>query len=366
MLEVKFCSLFVASPSDVEERKLIPELVNLWNSTNSSSYKVGFTTSMWEANISPEFGDRPQELINSQLLLRSDLAIVIFWNRYGVPTGKEDSGTYEELVEAIKKGIRTGLFFSQKPIPPRYIDLDGQQKIRSLKAKIHSQEFVSNGIYQDYLNEYDFKEYFLRFLSKHAEAYNANTNANENVIEPNESAPDTQLPEAISFKVTNGQPSISGQSFESRIPSKLGKASVIESVEISANDIENCRKLLSIIANNKEKLRTLSSISYEKPFNPDFLDPLSELLNFEFRFESFRLEDLRRRLYSFTERLLRTISSETFPSKMAHYQEVPREWIAEQPERHFRVLKNLVTYTSLVSSYLRRMEVEGNKIVKKK
>ena len=43
----------------------------------------------------PQMGDRPQELINKQLVGHCDLLIGSFWTRLGTPTGRAESGTAE-------------------------------------------------------------------------------------------------------------------------------------------------------------------------------------------------------------------------------------------------------------------------------
>ena len=53
----------------------------------------------WETHSVPELGDRPQAIINRQILRESDLLIAVFWTRIGTATGAHPSGTVEEIEE---------------------------------------------------------------------------------------------------------------------------------------------------------------------------------------------------------------------------------------------------------------------------
>lgn len=88
----------VASPSDcTHERKIIPEVISSWNAVHSLSNAAIVEPVLWETHSRPAFGDRPQEIINTQLVSSCDLVIGAFWTRLGTPTGVAESGTAEEI-----------------------------------------------------------------------------------------------------------------------------------------------------------------------------------------------------------------------------------------------------------------------------
>ena len=63
------CRILIASPSDVApERKAIPEVINAWNGTHSEDYGVILMPVMWETDSTPETSDRPQAIINKQIV----------------------------------------------------------------------------------------------------------------------------------------------------------------------------------------------------------------------------------------------------------------------------------------------------------
>ena len=91
-------NVLIASPSDVaEERQLVRQDVYSWNELHSRDLNVVLLPVSWETHIAPQLGDRPQGIINKELVDISDALIGIFWTRLGSPTGVEASGTVEEI-----------------------------------------------------------------------------------------------------------------------------------------------------------------------------------------------------------------------------------------------------------------------------
>ncbi|MBN4056087.1 hypothetical protein JYT20_00025 [Rhodothermus sp. AH-315-K08] len=107
-------NILVASPGDVEhERRIVREKVHKWNEIHAAPTNVVLQPIGWETHAVPEMGDRPQAIINDQLVDHCDMLVGVFWTRLGTPTGKAASGTSEEI-ERFIKGRKTGvdLFFS--------------------------------------------------------------------------------------------------------------------------------------------------------------------------------------------------------------------------------------------------------------
>jgi hypothetical protein len=59
---------------------------------------------MWERDATPDLGDRPQGIINRQLVDVCDVLIGTFWAKLGTPTSEAESGTAEEIERFIKAG----------------------------------------------------------------------------------------------------------------------------------------------------------------------------------------------------------------------------------------------------------------------
>ncbi len=86
--------ILIASPSDVtDERDIAVKTIQEWNDLNSAERQIVLLPLRWETHSAPEYGRRPQEVINRQVVDHSDLLVGIFWTRIGSPTGVADSGT---------------------------------------------------------------------------------------------------------------------------------------------------------------------------------------------------------------------------------------------------------------------------------
>lgn len=157
----KIFRILVASPSDVgEERNVIPEIVNEWNAMNAFTTKVILMPVKWETHAAPLLGDRPQAIINQQLVKDCDLLVGVFWTRIGTNTGVAISGTAEEIEQFVSLNKPSMLYFSQSPVDPDRIDLTQFTILRTFKENMRLK-----GLTETYINIPDFRQKFLRQLS---------------------------------------------------------------------------------------------------------------------------------------------------------------------------------------------------------
>lgn len=157
----KVFRILVASPGDVgEERAIIPEIINEWNTLNSSQSKVILMPVKWETHSAPLLGDRPQAIINEQLVEDCDLLVGVFWTRIGTDTGVSVSGTAEEIEQFVNMKKPVMLYFSQNPIEPDKINIEQFSILKKFKEKMRLQ-----GLTETYYNIPDFKGKFSRQLS---------------------------------------------------------------------------------------------------------------------------------------------------------------------------------------------------------
>jgi hypothetical protein len=69
----------IASPGDVAQaRRIIRDVVDEWNAVNAEDREIILMPLGWETHASPQMGDRPQGIINGQLLKDTDLLIAFF------------------------------------------------------------------------------------------------------------------------------------------------------------------------------------------------------------------------------------------------------------------------------------------------
>lgn len=110
--------VLIASPSDVvEERRILAEVLEDWNSANSRPRSTSLQALRWELDAVPASGSRPQEILNRQLVENADILMAVFWTRLGTPTGQAPSGTAEEIEHFRNQGKPVLLYFSEAAIP---------------------------------------------------------------------------------------------------------------------------------------------------------------------------------------------------------------------------------------------------------
>ncbi len=134
--KVEVYNIFIASPSDaLEERNVIKNIIYEWNSLNLNS-EVRFEPILWESHARPDSG-RGQEVINKQLLDKSDIAISIFKTRLG-------EGTLEEvnLFKNKKKPIM--VYFSSESISDEIYNSTEYKDLQKWKQDIAWNEFLAD------------------------------------------------------------------------------------------------------------------------------------------------------------------------------------------------------------------------------
>jgi hypothetical protein len=157
--EAKVYQVMIASPNDVlHERHLARQIIHSWNDVNAFDKGIFLFPVGWETNSAPKMGDRPQEILNQQILEASDLLIGIFWTRLGTPTGEALSGTVEEIEKHVSAGKLAMLYFSEKPVIMESVDIEQYQALRRFKVECLDRGLVAS---------FDTPEDFQDKLSKH-------------------------------------------------------------------------------------------------------------------------------------------------------------------------------------------------------
>lgn len=151
----------IASPGDVQvERNIAREVINDWNAVHSMSRRIVLQPVGWESHSTPAMGDRPQAIINSQVLESADLLIAIFWTRLGTPTGEAESGTVEEIRKHADAGKPAMIYFSSAPVRPDSVD---EQQYAALKE--FRNECREKGLIEMFDNQNNFRQKFARHLA---------------------------------------------------------------------------------------------------------------------------------------------------------------------------------------------------------
>jgi hypothetical protein len=134
--------VFIASPRDVQdERSRMPKVIDSINRTLGKLSNVVVELWRWESDAPPAAGE-PQALINPELD-QADVAIVIFWNRFGMRTHDGTTGTESEVVRSLKRWDQVGrpqvmMYFCQRPALLDIDELEQRAKVLNFRKQIDS------------------------------------------------------------------------------------------------------------------------------------------------------------------------------------------------------------------------------------
>jgi hypothetical protein len=129
-------SALVSSPSDVAaECATVLTAIRDWNSSHSRDVGIVLEPVQWQTHAFPEAGDRPQAIINKQIVDESDMVIALFGHRIGTPTGVAPSGTIEEIERLRVKGKLVAVYFSNSSIP-RDHDTEQLRRLNDYKSSL--------------------------------------------------------------------------------------------------------------------------------------------------------------------------------------------------------------------------------------
>jgi hypothetical protein len=152
--------VMIASPSDVaSERAVAREVLSEWNAIHAGVRRMVLMPLMWETHASPEMGDRPQAVINRQVLSDADLLIGVFWTRLGTPTGEFASGTVEEIEKHLAADKPAMLYFSDVPVRLESVDDEQYAALKTFRRSC-----MDRGLCERYSDLTDFRNTLYRQL----------------------------------------------------------------------------------------------------------------------------------------------------------------------------------------------------------
>jgi hypothetical protein len=136
--------VMIASPTDVgAEQSIIRQVIGEWNVTHAEDRKVMLMPLHWETNAAPIMGDRPQSIVNRQLLRDADILIAAFWTRFGSPTGTSRSGTVEEIEQHLAAKKPAMLYFSLKPARLDKVDRAQYEALTEFKSACRERGLIA-------------------------------------------------------------------------------------------------------------------------------------------------------------------------------------------------------------------------------
>ena len=133
---IQVYDMLISCPSDVSVLvELIEKEIRSFNNFFGRSNDIVVRTRHWSADLYSEFGNMPQELINKQIVDSSDMALCVFWTRFGTPTENYGSGTEEEVERMLSMKKQVFMYFLDKPINPSKLDQEQYKRIQLFMDK---------------------------------------------------------------------------------------------------------------------------------------------------------------------------------------------------------------------------------------
>ena len=110
---IKKYTILISSPSDVEKYvKNVQKAIKQYNTEYGLLSGIVFDYKNWKENVYPKYGEQAQDVINRQIVEKSDIVIALFGAKLGTPTKEHQSGTIEEIVKITKLGGKALTFFA--------------------------------------------------------------------------------------------------------------------------------------------------------------------------------------------------------------------------------------------------------------
>lgn len=156
--------LLISAPGDVplEDMAVIRRTISQWNLTFGRVVGLTVLPVSWTEHAVAEFGERPQAIINSQIVEESDLAVALFYDRLGTPTGNAESGTAEEIKVLVEAGKSVAVLANSAPRAPLSGPaLEDRQRLTEYLAELRKKALVF-----DYAQAGDLVSHLNNFLSR--------------------------------------------------------------------------------------------------------------------------------------------------------------------------------------------------------
>ena len=169
-------SVFVASPSDVdEERDRLGDAIHELNTVWARKFRIRLDLVSWETHAYPGFGEDPQAVINGQIPQDFDLFIGLMWHRFGTPTGRAGSGTVEEFQQAKERyeadpnALQLMIYFKDAPVlvPPSQLDPEQIDRVSKFRSSLGEE----GGLYWSFQTADDFEKLIRIHLARYIQTW---------------------------------------------------------------------------------------------------------------------------------------------------------------------------------------------------
>lgn len=171
--------LLISAPGDVpiEDMAIVRKTISQWNLNLGRHVGLTVLPVSWTEHAAAEFGDRPQAVLNHQIVEEADFAIALFCDRLGTPTGEAESGTAEEINILVEAGKSVAVLVSATPRSP----LNGSALDERQRLNAYLDELRKSALVFDYANEGVLISHLNNFLSRATAQFQQSVEASKNV-----------------------------------------------------------------------------------------------------------------------------------------------------------------------------------------
>lgn len=154
--------LLISSPGDVSnDARLVANAAHRWSVIYSRNFGTNVLPLYWASHAAAEYGVRPQEALNKQLVEQADIVIALFWHRLGTETGEAESGTVEEIEKAYERGAHVAVLRRRRHIPSGDLDPDQAKRLDVYLDSIRDKALIL-----EYSDENDLRQHVETILTR--------------------------------------------------------------------------------------------------------------------------------------------------------------------------------------------------------
>lgn len=165
--------LLISAPGDIpsESITIIRKTISQWNFSHGEQLGIIVLPISWTEHAVAEFGDRPQELLNQQIVKEADLAVALFRDRLGTPTGKAESGTAEEIKIFAESGKQIAILTDESARTP----LKGQSIKERQRLEKYLNTLRERSLVLSYASDNELFSHINNFLNQKAKKIQQDT-----------------------------------------------------------------------------------------------------------------------------------------------------------------------------------------------
>ena len=156
--------LLISAPGDVPtaDMAVIRRTISQWNLNLGRVVGLTVLPVSWTEHAVPEFGERPQAILNDQIVEEADFAVALFYDRLGTQTGEADSGTAEEIRVLVDAGKSVAVLANSSPRSP----LSGPALDERKRLDSYLNELRQTALVFEYAHDGDLVGHLNNFLSR--------------------------------------------------------------------------------------------------------------------------------------------------------------------------------------------------------